>query len=260
MGGGGDDSESSNKGGLGGLFDKGKDALQDVGNDAIDAASSAVTDALDIKDFYSAHLMTFCEGDFKPNAKDPKAKEEVTACSKRKAFYNFDPTAIIESKLPKGLSLSDIKWPDQITNGVRAINVASRAMFFFYLIGIAAAGIGMIGAVFGLLAYEHKVALANLGVNSVSTFEKLSPLWLTNSQLGFICLGLASAIATFVIFRATQAVNEFGGDIGLAADRGTAFLGMTWTATILMLLATVGWVGEFMMGRRRSFYKEESYY
>ncbi|ERF69489.1 hypothetical protein EPUS_01818 [Endocarpon pusillum Z07020] len=238
------DSESSDRGGLGGLFDKGKDALQDVGNDAIDAASSAVTDALDIKDFYSAHLMTFCEGDFKPNAKDPKAEEEVTACSKRKAFYTFDPTEIIESKLPEGLGLSDIKWPDEITNGVRAINMASRAMFFFYLIGIAAAGIGMIGAVFGLLAYEHKVALANLGVNS----------------LGFICLGLASAIATVVIFRATQAVNDFGGDIGLAADRGTAFLGMTWTATILMLLATIGWVGEFMMGRRRSVYKEESYY
>lgn len=158
------------------MFDKGKDALQDLGNDAIDAASGAVTDALDIKDFYSAHLMTFCEGNFKPNAQDPKADEEVTACSERKAFYTFDPTAIIESKLPKGLGLSDIKWPEEITNGVKAINVASKAMFFFYIIGIAAAGIGMIGAVFGILAYEHKVALANLGINSVSTFETSNSL------------------------------------------------------------------------------------
>ncbi len=169
------DSEPSNEGGLGGLFDKGKDALQDIGNDAIDAASGAVTDALDIKDFYSAHLMTFCEGNFKPDAKDPDADEEVTACSKRKAFYTFDPTAIIESKLPEGLGLSDLKWPEEVTNGVRAINVASRAMFFFYLIGIAATGIGMIGAVFGVLAFEHKVALANLGINSVSTIELSSP-------------------------------------------------------------------------------------
>lgn len=150
------------------MFDKGKDAVQGLGNDAIDAASGAVTDALDIKDFYSAHLMTYCEGDFTPDT-DPKKKEAVTACSERKAFFTFDPTGIIESKLPKGIGLSDINWPDGLTNGVMAINVASRAMFFFYIIGIAAAGIAMVGAVFGLLAYEHKVALANLGLNSVST-------------------------------------------------------------------------------------------
>ncbi len=112
--------------------------------------------------------MTYCEGDFKPNANDPKATEDVTACSERKAFFTFDPTAIIASKLPQGLGLSDLKWPDEITNGVKAINVASKAMFFFYIIGIGAAGIAIIGAVFGLLAYEHTVALANLGLNSVS--------------------------------------------------------------------------------------------
>jgi SUR7/PalI family len=170
----------SSGGGLGGLLDKAKDAAQDVGNNAIDAAAGAVTDALDIKDFYSAHLMTFCEGDFKPDASDPNADEEVTACSARKAFYNFDPTAIIESKLPKGLSLSDIKWPDEVTNGVNAIKAASRAMFFFYLIGIAAAGIAMIGAVFGVLAYEHKVAMANLAINAVSPLALFNEQPLTN--------------------------------------------------------------------------------
>jgi xanthine/uracil permease len=78
-------------------------------------------------------------------------------------------------------------------------------------------------------------------------------------QLGFLCLGLGSAIATVVIFRATSAVTEFGGGIGLVATRGNTFLAMTWTATILMLFATFGWVGEFMMGRRRT-YKQERYY
>jgi SUR7/PalI family len=152
---------------LGGLFDKAKDTVQDAGNDAVNAIGGAVTDALGIKDFYSAHLMAFCEGDFTPDVV-PKEKAAVTACSERQAFFTFDPTGIIESKLPEGRGLSDISWPDELTNGVMAINVASRAMFFFYIIGIAAAGIGMIGAVFGILAYEHRVALANLGVVSVS--------------------------------------------------------------------------------------------
>lgn len=150
------------------MFGKAKNAAQDLGNAAVDAAAGAVTGALDIKDFYSAHLMTYCEGDFKPDASDPKATENVTACSERKAFFAFDPTEIISSKLPQGFGLSDLKWPDEITNGVKAINVASRAMFFFYIIGIGAAGLAMIGGVFGILAYEHKVALANLAINSVS--------------------------------------------------------------------------------------------
>lgn len=60
-----------------------------------------------------------------------------------------------------------------------------------------------------------------------------------------------------MVYKATEAINEFGGDIGLQADRGTAFLAMTWTATILMLLGTVGWVGEYFMGRRSTVFKED---
>jgi hypothetical protein len=149
------------------FLNKGVDAVQNLGNKAADELGGAITDAIDLKDFYSAHLMAFCEGDFTPES-NPKEKAAVTACSERQAFFTFDPTAIIESKLPTGLGLSDIGWPDQLTTGVMAINVASRAMFFFYIIGIAAAGIATIGAVFGLLAYEHMVAMANLAIVSVS--------------------------------------------------------------------------------------------
>jgi SUR7/PalI family len=131
----------------------------------------AVADTLKIKDFYSAHLMTYCEGDFKPDAKDENAKEDVTFCSARKAFFAFDPTAIIEDQLPDGFGLSDLKWPQQVTDGLKVVKVASRAMYFFYLVGIALAALGMIGSCFGLVAYEHKVALANLAVNSVSQFQ-----------------------------------------------------------------------------------------
>lgn len=160
------------------MFDKGKNALQDLGNDAVNAASGAITDALDIKDFYSAHLMTYCEGDFKPDANDPNADEEVTKCSERKAFFAFDPTQIIESKLPKGMGLSDLKWPDELTNGLRAIKAASKAMFFFYTAGIAMAGVSMIGAVFGLLADVPTVALANLVINAVSSPPSCDLVWL----------------------------------------------------------------------------------
>jgi SUR7/PalI family len=244
------------------IFGKAKSEAQDLGNKAIGAASGAVTDALDIKDFYSAHLMTFCEGDFKPDKSDPDATEEVTSCSERKPFFVFDPTAIIESKLPGGVGLADLNWPDEVSNGITAISVASRAMFFFYVVGIGAAALAMAGGALALLAYQRSVAFANLGVNAVGRLPSFLVRLLHSLiklQLGFISLLLASAIASAVIFKGTAAINEFGSSIGLQAVRGTAFLAMTWTATVLMLLASVGWVGEFLTGRRRS-YRQDKYY
>ena len=71
------------------------------------------------------------------------------------------------------------------------------------------------------------------------------------TQLGFLALGIASAIVTVIMYKVTNAVNDHGNDVGVAAKKGTTFLGMTWAATILMLLAAFAWVGECMMGRRK---------
>lgn len=50
---------------------------------------------------------------------------------------------------------------------------------------------------------------------------------------------IASAISTRIIVKVTNVVNKHGNDIGLVAYRGTKFLGMTWAATMLALLAFV---------------------
>ena len=147
--------------------EQGVDQAQDLGNAAASAVGGAIADAIDLKDFYSAHLMTFCQGDFKPDAKDPDADEDVLECSERKASFVFDPSAIIESILPDGISLSDLKWPDELTTAMEFLKSATRAMYFFYVVGIGMAGIAIIGAAFGVLAYERTVAMANLGLNSV---------------------------------------------------------------------------------------------
>ena len=53
------------------------------------------------------------------------------------------------------------------------------------------------------------------------------------------------------MIKVTNAVNDHGSDIGVAAYKGTTFLGMTWAATVLMLLAAFAWVGECVVGRRK---------
>ena len=102
---------------------------------------------------------------------------------------------------------------------------------------------------------------------------------------------LASAISTGVIVKITNLVTKHGHDIGLAATRGNRFIGMTWyvfsisffpcrygsrvskscylltecticdgttdvvdlfrAATILVLLASITWFVEIIIGRKR---------
>ena len=69
-------------------------------------------------------------------------------------------------------------------------------------------------------------------------------------QLAFLCLMIASAVATGIINKVCKVVNEHGNDIGVEASKGTTFIGMTWAATVLVILAGVVWVVEFIKGRR----------
>src|SRR4051812_11893744 len=79
-------------------------------------------------------------------------------------------------------------------------------------------------------------------------------------QLAFLTLVIASIISTVVIIKAVNAVNKYGADIGIAAYKGSTFLGMTWAATALMLLASVVWVAECCRGRKNRAYTEKGAY
>lgn len=57
-----------------------------------------------------------------------------------------------------------------------------------------------------------------------------------------MALGVASGIATAVAVKATEIINEEGNRIGVTASRGNKFLAMTWSATGLMLVATLSWM------------------
>ena len=62
---------------------------------------------------------------------------------------------------------------------------------------------------------------------------------------------LASAISTGVIVKITDLVNKHGSVIGVVAERGNTFIGMTWAATLLVLCASGIWFVEIIIGRRR---------
>ena len=209
-----------------------------------------VTAALGLHDFYSAHLMTFCEGYYEPNGTAASASENVTYCSNQTTMYFFDPTSIVNGELKKGISLGDIKWPQDIQDGIDALRVASNAMFVLYVLGIALTGVLLITSLVGIFYHHLLLILTNSLLALVSPpLPARHQCTLTSpAQLAFFSIGAASAIATAIIVKATNLINSNGSKIGLVAYRGSKFLGMTWAATALLLVAAIAWSFDCCLG------------
>ncbi|KAK4947902.1 hypothetical protein LTR10_013410 [Elasticomyces elasticus] len=179
--------------------------------------------------------MDYCEGTYEPNATVKHASENITLCSNRTLGFHFQPTKFVQDHLPSGITLDDIHWPQEVEDAERDIKVASIAMIVLYVIGISFAGIAILTALWGIFTDGRLSAFVNFLID----------------LLAFLSIGIASAIATAIIVKAVDAANKYGNDIGIAAYKGAKFLGMTWGATAVMLLACVMSIAQCCVGRSR---------
>jgi hypothetical protein len=178
---------------------------------------------LGLQDAYSAHVLTWCEGtDVTNNV------TRITACTKPKIPFSFDPVQILQDELLNGIQLSDLGFPTQdIKSVTNTLQKAYKAMGICYLIGTILAGISIFT---GMAGFFRSRILESL--NSVVLF------------LGMNALGLASAIATVIAIKAKNVFNKKAKDtVGVEAYNSSKFLGMTWAAVGLMLLASLLWCG-----------------
>ncbi|MCJ1426663.1 hypothetical protein MMC29_004566, partial [Sticta canariensis] len=206
-------------------------------NELVGDIATSIAKELHIHDFYSIHLLDYCEGFYTPSpiANDTlHPTKNVTHCSKRTPSFHFNATNVIQQELKSDISLPDLEWPSAIQDGVGMAERTIRAMFVFYCIGVAATGLALVGVVFGMLVVNKLTAIFNF--------------MLTMSA--FISLALASIISTKFIDKAVKLINEAGDKAGIAAYKGNTFLGMTWAATGLIFLACVAWIYEFFRLRR----------
>ena len=131
---------------------------------------------LNIHDFYSAHLLDYCEGYYTPlpisNATEQPSKN-VTYCSPRNASFSFDPTAILESELDPKYNLSDLKWPSEIKDVVVTLEIASKVMFVLYCIGVGLTGLALMGAIVGFLVGGRLIAAMNFMVDLVRSLYQV---------------------------------------------------------------------------------------
>jgi hypothetical protein len=122
-----------------------------------------------------------------------------------------------------------------LQTAIDGLNTAMSAMFVLYCIGIAATGLAIIT---GLLAFFLTGRLWSF-LN-----------WMI-AIVAFLALGIASAIVTAIMVKAVNIINDKGNDAGLYASKGTKFLILTWVATAAMFVASIWWVGECCVGRRK---------
>ncbi|EXJ72230.1 uncharacterized protein A1O5_04734 [Cladophialophora psammophila CBS 110553] len=225
------DTSSGDSGLLSGLSST---IQQDINNVIGDAATDIAT-LLGLPDFFNVHATDYCQGTYSPNSTAQNARQNVTECSKSTLGFHFQPTEIVQQHLPAGITLGDIHWPSDITDAEHTIKVVSRIMVIFYIIGIVLSGVAMFTAAAGIFTNGRLSAFFN---------------WLVD-VLAFLTLGVASAVATAVAVIATNRINKYTDEIGIAATRGGKFLGITWAATALMLLASFVSIVQCCVGRRR---------
>jgi hypothetical protein len=231
-----------------------KNATSGLTNKIEGIVNSAVTDLakeFGVEDFYSLHLMDYCEGTFTPgplpNAtlKASSIHRNVTYCSNRTAMVNFDPTAALQRTLNEsgtGITLADLHWPSQIEDGIRDLKVAINVTFVLYCIGAALAFV---------------VFLVGLAWIFSAGGRGRPLLEFVLAFLTFLVLAIASIVITVVGVKGSNIINKYGDEIGVEANRGNGYLGLTWASTGLMLVASViGLVG--LCGSRKRRVKEYS--
>lgn len=210
----------------------------------IEAGLNSLAKDLGIHDFYSVHILDFCEGYYTPGAV-PNAtlsksdiSKNVTKCSNSTAIYNFNPHYTLQQELDnsghENINLTALGWPEEIDKGIRDLRVAAKAMFVLYCVSI--------GLVFIALV------LASLGVCFDGRFN--ASINILVDWLAFFALAIASAIATAIAIKAADIVNEHGKKAGIQANKGTKFMALTWVATALMFLASFIWCFACIKGRK----------
>jgi hypothetical protein len=222
------------------LVEDTKDELVDTLNEIGNSVADRLADELGIHEWYSLHLMDMCYGAYKPNTTAPGASKNVSRCTETTAMYHFDITEQLEYELDLGpfdISLSDLNWPDEIQDGLDALNAATNATFILYCLGIAAAGLAIIASLVAVFLHGSRlVSIGNWGLAIAS----------------FLALLIASIIVTIIQMKASDIINEYGNAIGVYAYRGQKYLIITWVSVAAMFVAVVAWTVEFCVGKRRN--------
>ncbi|KAJ5501209.1 hypothetical protein LT330_001216 [Penicillium expansum] len=185
-------------------------------------------------DFYSIHVLSYCQGTL--GTIDPSAEvtRNVTECSSRTIVSAFDPTQAWPEEITSSKQLG---WPRVISDDFHAFKMTSQVMAVMYCIGVGAMGVVMLIRVWTTLAPK----------------ACQGPCEFLFFVLGSFSISIASIIATVIAFEFVALINAHGKGSNVSAHYGEKFLGMTWAAVGLLLAGSVACFANAFVNKRAAY-------
>jgi hypothetical protein len=119
------------------------------------------------------------------------------------------------------------------------------ALAVIYIVAVGFTGLSFLGSVTALFLINSAKARLVVFAN------------LLTAVLAAILLLAGSLTTTIGAKQAADKIDDLGEDIGLSATTGGKFLGLTWAATGLMIVAAGYWVWEVVQSRKRGAQRSE---
>ncbi|ORY63062.1 actin cortical patch SUR7/pH-response regulator pali [Pseudomassariella vexata] len=238
---GGSNPTSTSEGGIGAIFSSVVASAESAIGDALDDIADELSTELGISQWYSLHIMNACEGTYAPNATSPGAWYNVTNCTAQEAGYQFNLTEVLDHELQVGplkLNLNQLGFPEDIQDFIDYLNSFLLAIFVFYVLGSALAGLSFL------------LCIVELTLRNQSTLIRISGI--ITAGLSALTLGVGSAITTAVAKKGESEINEKGDDVGISANAGGKFMIISWVSFGAMFVAFIVWLLSFCMGRKKT--------
>jgi hypothetical protein len=241
-----------------------KDVLSAVqgqlGNINTDQIANELSQRIGIKQWYSMHMLDVCEGNYSPSATASGAGYNASKCWAPQPMYDINIANIINNELQLGplgqyLNLDNIAWPQGLTDGINTTNKFLDITFILYCVGAGLCALTILFSLIGFFLPRYYKPQHSSG--DVFGARLNSFLGSVCTILSFLVLGVASALATVYIVKATSIINEKGNAIGVYAYKGDKFLALSWAATGVMLVGVCAWLLEAC--RRRSKRNQTTY-
>jgi hypothetical protein len=256
---------------LAGVSNNVTQAINQTVNSDLDNLAGSLASIIGISDFYSVHILNYCEGKYTPgpipNAtlKKKNIHRTVTNCSKQLGIANFSPSSALSSSLNTsgtGLNLSAISGAGTPTSGsgssalgglngnISGLSGATKTGLAFYIVGIIFNFFTVCAAVWWLAFSPHQTSSTTTNDSDATRPANRDTMTTQPSRKGpyitFILAQIASSMyfsasltLTLVAVLASKYINEAGAALNLSVDQGNGFIGITWSAWVCSLIASL---------------------
>ncbi|KAL8399893.1 hypothetical protein RB594_000344 [Gaeumannomyces avenae] len=191
----------------------------------------SVTDALGVERFYALHAMTVCSGQY-ANGKDSSDGLTPSRCTEPLAELNVLSVVDLDLRIPGPIRAA-------IADVANAAPKIFRAMAGLFIAGVVLAGLATLGGIVSLLLPGAAPVLAVLNVIVL--------------LLASVMLLSGTLLTTVGGDKLAGVIEDMGGRIGLHAQAGSKFRGLSWASFVITGLAALVWAfGFFAVYRRRA--------